>query len=55
MRKAGARHHLYFFIHKDTSFLFPKSNDSLLKNQDEREGDLWYKSNDLLFSGSTSG
>jgi hypothetical protein len=55
MRRTGAGHHFYLFVHKNTSFLHSKFNNEISKNQDEGEGDLWYKNNDLLFSGSTSG
>jgi hypothetical protein len=49
MKKTGTRHHFYLVVHKNTFSLHLKFNNDLSKNQDEREGDLWYKNNDLLF------
>jgi hypothetical protein len=55
MRKAGTGHHFYFVVHKNTSSLHLKFNNELSKNQDEWEGNLWYKNNDLPSSEDTSG
>jgi hypothetical protein len=49
MRKTGTRHHFDLVVHKNTSSLQLKFSNELPKNQDEREGDLWYKNNDLPF------